>query len=340
MQPNQNWSNPLNTNLTCPTNKQTPFDSYYGIENNTEHVAFTKKAAEWLFNELAGNKQAPSFPIDPAAFTGPSTFCENSAQTYQFNDLCKIPDKATFTITGNIVINSFTDYAVTVQSINGGGAATITADFGNGQTLTKTIWVGVPQFSAFNFNPSGAGTCIAPIDFLIVSLPSLAVTSVFNGQTTSEIQSAANFEWVQENNLIMLNGTNNKRSICPMFEGFSSFKVRAKNSCGWSDWAEMPQFEITAPPTYNQRQANTNFYTVYPNPSKDIVNIDLRDANNQPEKNSIIFGELFDIMGLQRAKVKIIDNKATFSVQGLNKGIYILKIYLNNQVEAHQIAVE
>ena len=125
-----------------------------------------------------------------------------------------------------------------------------------------------------------------------------------------------------------------------MFTGFSSFKVRAKNICGWSDWTEIPQFEITAAPTYNQRQANTNFYTVYPNPSKDIVNIDLRDASNQPEKETVIFGELFDILGLQRAKVKIIDNKATFSVQGLNKGIYILKIYLNNQVEAHQIAVE
>ena len=30
----------------------------------------------------------------------------------------------------------------------------------------------------------------------------------------------------------------------------------------------------------------------------------------------------------------------TFTNDGLNKGIYILKIYPNNQVEAHQIAAE
>ncbi|EOG6908102.1 T9SS type A sorting domain-containing protein [Flavobacterium psychrophilum] len=34
------------------------------------------------------------------------------------------------------------------------------------------------------------------------------------------------------------------------------------------------------------------------------------------------------------------NNKATFSVRGLNKGIYVLKIHINDKVESHQIAVE
>ena len=45
--PNQNWNNPLNTNLTCSTNKQTPFDSYYGESKNSEHTSFTYKSANW-----------------------------------------------------------------------------------------------------------------------------------------------------------------------------------------------------------------------------------------------------------------------------------------------------
>ena len=45
-------------------------------------------------------------------------------------------------------------------------------------------------------------------------------------------------------------------------------------------------------------------------------------------------------MGLSKTKVEIKDNNATFSVRGLNKGIYVLKIYINDKVESHQIAVE
>ena len=73
------------------------------------------------------------------------------------------------------------------------------------------------------------------------------------------------------------------------------------------------------------RQSSTT-YTVYPNPTKDIVNIDLRDQNNIPEKGTTISGELFDMMGQSKSKVEITNNKATFTVRGLNKGIYVLKI--------------
>ena len=59
-----------------------------------------------------------------------------------------------------------------------------------------------------------------------------------------------------------------------------------------------------------------------------------------PDKGAIISGTLFDIVGQAKSKVQITDNKANFSVQGLKKGIYILKIYIDNQIESHQIVVE
>jgi Secretion system C-terminal sorting domain len=79
---------------------------------------------------------------------------------------------------------------------------------------------------------------------------------------------------------------------------------------------------------------------VFPNPAKNIVNIELSDIDFQPEENTKISGELFDMMGLSNSKVEIKDNKATFSVEGLRKGIYVLKIYLNDEIETHLIAVE
>jgi hypothetical protein len=45
-------------------------------------------------------------------------------------------------------------------------------------------------------------------------------------------------------------------------------------------------------------------------------------------------------MGKANSKVQITDNKATLSVQGLKKGIYVLEILINDYIETHQIVVE
>ena len=60
---------------------------------------------------------------------------------------------------------------------------------------------------------------------LITSLPSHKVKAIFDGMTSSEILVNSNWEWDVENNLIMINGTRDTRTICPMETGFSSFRV-------------------------------------------------------------------------------------------------------------------
>ena len=109
-------------------------------------------------------------------------------------------------------------------------------------------------------------------------------------------------------------------------------EVSATNACGTINFSN--SFLL------NKKSPFTSLFKMYPNPSKDIVTIDLRDENNAPDKDATISGELYDIMGTLRSKVALNNNKATFSVLGLNKGIYVLKIYINDQLEAHQIAVE
>ena len=358
LQPNQNWANPLNTNLTCSSNKLTPFDSYFGLEKNTRHTSFTKESVDWLLKELASNPQAPSFPIQETTFTGPNAFCTSA--TYSFPDICKIPSVVTtWTVSNNLQITSQSAYSVTVNKISN-GSGYIKATFQNGQTITKNVWVGVPEFKEFYFYGGTFPTlCIAPIDPLITSLPSHKVKAIFNGMSSSEIAINTNWQWQTGNSLIMINGTKDIRTICPIDIGFSSFKVRAKNACGWSEWHEISPFEITLPPanlksksasinninpnqenTYKEYRNFTNTYIVYPNPSSDVVNIDLSDQSNKPGTDTKISGELFDFMMQSKVKIKIANNKATFSVQGLSKGIYFLKVYINEQVESHQIVIE
>ena len=329
------------------SNFSTDFEKSNPNASNKTHISFNSRNGEWLAKELniAPITTNCSYMCASTQITGADLICTSATYTAPsggtFNNWTITQGSSLVTLTGNGTPN------VTLTALpDASGAVTLSLTMGdNGAkcgniTISKTIWVGTPQFKEFYFyNGQSATVCIAPIDYLTTSLPSHKVKAIFEGMTSSEILVNSNWEWDIENNLIMINGTRDTRTICPMETGFSSFRVRAKNACGWSDWYQIPQFEITLPPTNYMRQS-TNTYTVYPNPTKDIVNIDLRDQNNKPEKGATISGELFDMMRQSKSKVEITNNKATFSVRGLNKGIYVLKIYINNQVESHQIAVE
>ena len=329
------------------SNFSTDFEKSNPNASNKTHISFNSRNGEWLAKELniAPITTNCSYMCASTQITGTDLICTSATYTAPsggtFNNWTITQGSSLVTLTGNGTPN------VTLTALpDASGAVTLSLTMGdNGAkcgniTISKTIWVGTPQFKEFYFyNGQSATVCIAPIDYLTTSLPSHKVKAIFEGMTSSEILVNSNWEWDIENNLIMINGTRDTRTICPMETGFSSFRVRAKNACGWSDWYQIPQFEITLPPNNYMRQSSTT-YTVYPNPTKDIVNIDLRDQNNIPEKGTTISGELFDMMGQSKSKVEITNNKATFTVRGLNKGIYVLKIYINDKVESHQIAVE
>lgn len=340
LEPNQNWNNSLDYNLTCPTNRKTPFDSYFGGDKNTQHTSFTKESVEWLLKELDGIPQLPNYPLKDNLLAGPDYICLNSITTYEFGDICKLPSVvALWSVSPNLEIISQSNYSITVKAVEN-GESTITAAFQNGVSIIKNLHSGSPTLNEFTFGNSNSlqSFCITPIDNFSYSIPELnstdQVIANFSGQTYAESTINTNWQWQTSNNIININGFKNKRNICTLESGFTSISVRAKNSCGWSDWYELP-FEITAlPPSYNR------MYTVFPNPSSNLVNIDLADLTKLPSVTDTISGELFDMMGFSKGTISIINNKASFSVVGLNSGIYVVKIYINGIPESHQIAVQ
>lgn len=340
LEPNQNWNNALNYNLACPTNKKTPFDSYFGGDKNTQHTSFSKESVDWLLKELNGQPQLPNYPLGDNLLEGPNSICLNNNITYTFNNPCKFPSAVTnWSVSDNLQIIAQSDYSITIKAIENGNAF-IKAIFGNGIATNKYLYAGAPKLENFTFGtgPSSQNLCIASSENYSYSIPELNTTNSvianFEGQTVSESTMNTNFEWQTFNNIISLNGTKNKRDICTLDAGYTSVSVRAKNSCGWSNWYELP-FEITAlPPTFNK------MYTVFPNPSSNVVNIDLADVTKLPQVTDIITGELFDLLGFSKGTISITNNKATFSVSGLVPGIYIVKIFINGVPESHQIAVQ
>lgn len=340
-------ASPPTGNRTIPFNN---FTTSYNQNNslNAQHISFNRRNGDWLSTELdniISNNDIfdCTYICSGNVVTGPETLCTSA--TYSgpnggtFSNWTITQGANLVTLTGNGTSN------ITLTALaNVFGQVTLTYNTGdNGArcgniTLTKTIWVGLPQFNEFTFGSGlSQNPCIAPIDCLTSGLPSTEIFASFSGLSTIEFNNNANWEWVRYNNFIFLNSSRNRATICPLAIGNSGFKVRVKNACGWSEWVDYPSFDITS--CSDNGIFSSNIYTVYPNPSQDIVTIDLRDQNNQPDNTKKITIELFNILGITKSKIQINNNKATFSVAGLTKGIYVLKIYINDQVESHQIAV-
>ena len=351
LQPNQNWGNPLNTNLTCPSNKLTPFDSYYGSSNNTQHTSFTKESVDWLLKELAGQPQAPSFPIEGNQLTGASAVCLGVNATYTFEDICKIPSSATWTVSSNLQIVSSTGYSVIVKGLSNGNG-TITATFQNGLTETKTIWVGLSSF------PQLITYSNIPYDSTLQNGPYYNPVWIFGTFNANDLVEEFIFKDLLGNIIISkyANGGNVEVSASELGIGYGatlSFYVYTKNACGEINPIKKSSIKSTIYyPTLCQygigqgcglqkiASQTSSFYKIYPNPTNDIVNISLVDETLKPVTTSVIMAELYDIQGQPRRNIQIKNNIASISVAGLPKGIYILNINIDEITEGHQVIVE
>jgi hypothetical protein len=342
--PNQSWSNPLNRNLVCdPDHKEIYFDSYFGEANNTPHVELNYRSVNWLLKEIGTDTtppipQAPYFPIQAGSLTGPDVVCYTANTVYSL-DVCKVPSPVKYndqngnpvngwSVTPNLTIISSTPYSITVTG-NHNGSGTITATFQNGQTITKTIWVGL---SAFNLVRDSQETCDG-IKYhyvkFIIDLHGQAVTGLdltydtVPATTLTYGQSSANTYTFK-----FLKG----------YQGDIHFNVIATNSCGSYMFDDTQH--ISACSSLANRSAPDPLYRIYPNPSSDIVNIGLFDQNLAPDSNLPIMAQLYDMMGQKRGEVEVINNVASLSVAGLPLGIYVLKINIDGEIESHQVSVQ
>ena len=303
----------------------THFDRFNPNNNNSRHISFNRRNGNWLRTELntgiADEYSNCSYMCASSnQITGASLICSSATYTAPsggtFNNWTITQGASLVTLTGNGTPN-----ATLTALPDASGAVILSLTMGDDPlnnnsgkcgniTIIKTIWVGKPSFTFeytyFDPQPVKSTLCVVSAD-PSVTLAQQGVTNVaFTGST-------------------MLYG-NCIRTTAPFCK-----EATVTNACGSTTFKYDCDFG---------KMANNNIFKAYPNPSNDIVNIEIKDANNIPEKDAPVSGELFDMMGQSKSKVEINNNKAIFSVRGLNKGIYVLKIYINNQVESHQIAVE
>jgi len=269
-QPNQSWFNPLDRNLVC--SDETYFDSYYGEAQNSQHTSLNYNMVNWVLKELAEDPQEPYFPVNPASLSGPDIICSPNT-TYTF-DPCDVPgDVLTWAISNNLNEISHDDDSITVSGKGPAynGPATITATFKNGVVVTKNVYLGTlfptiqdaycPTTSA-PCNLTGSPNSGGYFTYTL-TVPSGSPTLTNNDYEWAKISGNFSFTngtatgYIGKTALIHIDGANPTNS--PM-----SFKVRARNGCGWGDWIYYTWNDGT---TGNSNPPNNNYFAVSPNPA-------------------------------------------------------------------------
>lgn len=136
-QPDQDWSLPLNNrNLSCTG--ETPFDSYFGHDDNTEHTSFDCQSVAWLLKEVDGQPQAPWYPTS-VTVAGATQVCIGSTNTYTFgSNACSVPGNTAWSVDPNLQILSSTPNNITVlAAYPGTGAITATTGGKSNSLLVK-----------------------------------------------------------------------------------------------------------------------------------------------------------------------------------------------------------
>ncbi|MBS1572584.1 MAG: zinc-dependent metalloprotease [Bacteroidetes bacterium] len=330
----------------------TPADQNYGnangyspdMTNNMSYYSpytldhFTPMQGERMRNALHYSTVLnPVVNLACSKINGPDTICENSTINYTLDNPFGI--NVNWSVSSNLQIISSNQNDISISSIFG-GSGVITANFQNGLILTKNIWIGKPVFNDLILTDNlQVPYCLAPPEPLITTINANNAKAIFDGLSNSEILNNTNWEWKTSNNKILLNGTKNSRTICPMFVGFSSFKVRAKNSCGWSEWYELPEFEISLLQSTTMKNSN-NIFSIYPNPASDIVYIEQKNPNKIQKNDKLIDVEILDLTGNTKIKTKLNSNKTEIKTNHLEKGVYIINIYIDNKIEKHQVIIK
>ena len=312
---NFDWSAPINRNLLCDTNnKEIEFDSYFSPSKNEEHVDLTNESVEWLLAEIQDMPQKPSFSINENQLAGPRQLCNNQIANYGFgNDVCKLPSLVqSWTVSPNLQINSSNSLNITVKSniTTDGEEGIITANFSSAVKYEIHVWIGKPsftyQYTYYDIQPVKSTLCIVSAE------PNM----------TLEQQGVTNVTWT---------GLTAVNMICRKTTSPICKEATVTNACGSS------KFKYNC--DFSKQSATNNYFIVYPNPTMDIVNIELKDKTKPQDETIINSAQLFDFMGQQKQNIQIINDKAIFNVQGYLKGIYLLRINTPNGFENHYISV-
>lgn len=114
-------------------------------------------------------------------------------------------------------------------------------------------------------------------------------------------------------------------------------KVKAHNSCGWSDWADVSP---------DVMPCGSMYFTVSPNPAQSEITINKssNETDNSEDNDMVQYSsieiELYEMNGNKINHINFSKNDhMKINVSALKKGIYFLKIIAGDIQETHQVII-
>tara|TARA_R110002096_G_scaffold434606_1_gene656863 strand:+ start:2724 stop:5210 length:2487 start_codon:yes stop_codon:yes gene_type:complete len=290
-------------------------------------------------NELGNGRlnahQALLAALPPPKITGEGVICSTGTETY---NLANGGASVNWQKSSNLQIISSSNTHITVKPINtsvneAGFVQAITA---SGSTQ-KTIWIGKPKIN----NPLPGPGPSPPNTFCQTYYRETQNLIIVDTEGVSSPSSNTDWEWVALSNNFYYTTYKNIINFIPHQVGPLVFQVRAKNKCGWSNYAFF-QYEVIDCGSGGGGQQ----FRVFPNPASNVINITYSIENettgtsiNRAVSEQVTQLRLYDFVGnvlieKKNGSLKMLD------VKYMTEGMYYLEITSNEKKEVHRIIIE
>ncbi len=337
--------------------KDVPFDNFFTNPiTSTIHTQFTLNNGEWLVSELADTPEISScaYVCEGVEIMGNNTLCDSR----QYSLEAAIPSDAvvTWSVSNPSVVSLSNTTGVTTtlstppNSYRTNIVLTATVSSTTCQStvsITKSIRVGKPGTPSYLNGPTVVNTGALvhynagiadgatsykwwlpyPFD---VSNPIDYFADNWQMAPTNHRNLTAMTGYAGNSGLVQVMGVNE----C----GCGGAKILSvQHGNGGNGGGGIPR---SFPLDNETSDSDKKFFEIYPNPTSGIMNITLKSSAKTILRQKNIEGKLFDLLGNLKRRVIISNNKAIINTYGLNTGVYVLKIYVNNTVEHHQVIVK
>jgi len=208
------------------------------------------------------------------------------------------------------------------------------------EVARKDVWVGVPQSATF----FASGQLISDYGTITNVMTVCAGEMIFLSPYIAPDAGVLEYQYQGTGNLFSFSVDGPHLYFRAPFDPNETFTIqyRRKNACGWSTWYTISGITNDC----NESPKMENIFKAYPNPTGDILNVEI-DAGNITQAKSLNTTitydvRLFDGQGnlLRQAQTK--GGNVEFNVANLPVGIYYLHVYdgVNSKPEIRQIVVE
>jgi PKD repeat protein len=315
--------------------KDIPFDNFFTNPISSEaHIQFTLNNGNWLISELTGTPEILSCALaceSEIVISGSEYLCNGNTTSYNIPagaenytwQITEGSNLATISSSNNFTVN------LTANNNNLSGSVILRGSISSSrcnytEIIEKEIWIGKPRAWTVGFEPVICSGVLPSADDDIYSLPVSPGAETYHLASNSPYLTVAGY--VNPGEGVFLYASQ---------PGNYTITLTTSNDCG----SKQSTIFVTA----NRCDGPGGLFSVYPNPSTEVLNIE-KSYSTTNKLNTLIYDQnttynLFDFK-LNLISKGYIKGLTTIDISLYKKGRYLLQIISGKNSETHHIIIE